>query len=390
MSAPTPPLAGLKVVDFSEQVPGPHTTRLLTALGCDVIKVERPGGDAIRLREAIFNAENRGKRSIALDLKTQEARGIALDLIAQADVLVEGFRPGVMERLGVGFDAALAVNPKIVYVSISGYGSFGPYRDLPGHDFQYLALAGAIPRPAEGTVADYVPTTLPIADLGSSLYASLGIVLALLQKQQDPAGFTGRHIDVAMADCALAMMEPRLAESIHLMTNDAALARPGYGIYATADGGYVSIGALEDHFWVRLTEALDLPDLRSEEFRTFAQRREAVTTIDAILRPRVARFGRDELVQLLIGHDVPVAPLNDLLEPAKDPHFLARGMVRDDGPGGTPRIAEWPLALAPFTDDRLLTTAPTVGEQSREILSQLGRTPEEVGHLFAEGIVHGA
>src|SRR6202030_4305220 len=151
-------LGDIKVVDLSEQVPGPYATRLLAGLGADVIKVERPdAGDRLRQRPVMFAAETRGKRALSVDLKCNDGRGALLRVIAAADVLVEAYRPGVMDRLGLGFDALLEVNPQIIYLSISGYGATGPYRDLPGHDFQYLSFAGAIPPPKSYFAADYVP-----------------------------------------------------------------------------------------------------------------------------------------------------------------------------------------------------------------------------------------
>ena len=137
---------------------------------------------------------------------TKSAAARVLRLIAAADVLVETYRPGVMDRLGLGFDALLDVNPRIIYLSISGYGASGPYRDLPGHDFQYLSFAGAIPPPKSYFAADYVPTTLPAADMGASLYSVLAVVLALHEKLARPAGFAGRHLGVAISDCTLALM----------------------------------------------------------------------------------------------------------------------------------------------------------------------------------------
>jgi CoA:oxalate CoA-transferase len=389
MSSGTLPLAGIKVVDFSEQLPGPNATRLLTALGCDVVKVERTnGGDRLRDRAALFEAENRGKRSLAIDLKSESGREVALALVKNADIVVEGYRPGVMDRLGLGFPDVELINPTVIYVSISGYGSYGPYRDLPGHDFQYLSLVGAIPRPAEGQAATYVPTTLSIADLGASLYATISITVALVAKLRAPEAFRAQHLDVAMADCTLAMMEPRLEEALQMESTAFALSRPGYGIYRTADDQYVTIGALEDHFFERLTVALGLPEFNVDDFRTFAGRKARVQEIEARLRPRVEQFDRDELVRLLIEHDVPVAPLNDLHEPYADPHFLERGMVTRVA--GDLRVSEWPAALNPFTERSRLTPAPTVGEHSRSILEAVGLPSATIDSLIAANVVYQA
>ena len=380
-------LEGVTVLDFSEQVPGPNATRVLSGLGADVIKIERLDGDRLRHRPAMFEAENRGKRSVAVDLKTDRGRAAALRLVAGADMVVEGYRPGVMDRLGLGFTDAQAVNPRVIYVSISGYGADGPYRDLPGHDFQFLSAVGAIPAPTPETVDTYIPTTLPIADLGASVYSTIAMLMALYQRLQDPVGWSGCHIDVAMSDCVLAMMEPRIAEALTIHTTDGALARPGYGIFQTGDGRFVTVGALEDHFWRRLVSALELPALASEGYATFAERRQRAQLIDRTLRPRIASFTRDALVALLGEHDVPVAPLNDLLEPVHDQHFRSRAMVVECEASPTVRVAEWPVALNPFADRARLTPAPGVGQHSREVLRQAGVPVSEIDELVAAGIV---
>jgi CoA:oxalate CoA-transferase len=384
-------LGGIKVVDLSEQVPGPYATRLLAGLGADVIKVERPdSGDRLRHRPAMFAAENRGKRDLSVDLKSADGRAALLRVAAAADVLVETYRPGVMDRLGLGFDAVLGVNPRIIYLSISGYGATGPYRDLPGHDYQYLSFAGAIPPPKPAFAADYVPTTLPVADMGAALYSLLAVVLALHEKRARPSAFAGRHLDLAMADAALAMMEPRIAEALTEPTSADALVRPGYGVYLTADGRYVSIGALEDHFWERLVRALGLDELSGGEFAGYQQRRRLIGQIEPALRARIARYDQAALIELLIRHDVPVAPVNDLHATVRDPHFLARRMVYDV-PGETrPRVAEWPIAFGSFASGTALAPAPLIGQHSREVLAEHGLGDAEISALIEAGVVRQA
>jgi CoA:oxalate CoA-transferase len=384
-------LGGVKVVDLSEQVPGPYATRLLAGLGADVIKVERPdAGDRLRQRPVMFAAENRGKRDLSVDLKSAEGRAALLRVIAAADVLVEAYRPGVMDRLGLGFDAVLEVNPQIIYLSISGYGATGPYRDLPGHDFQYLSFAGAIPPPKSYFAADYVPTTLPAADMGASLYSMLAVILALYEKLARPASFTGRHLDVALSDCTLALMEPRIAEALSEQVSADALIRPGYGVYLTADEQYVSIGALEDHFWERLVRALQLEELSGRQFASYQQRRRHISQIEQSLRARVATFDRAALIELLTRHDVPVAPVNDLHEPVRDPHFKERGMIYQVPGECQPRVAEWPAVFDAFASRARLTAAPKIGEHSREVLAEHGLGGDRIDALIESGVVRQA
>jgi CoA:oxalate CoA-transferase len=384
-------LGGIKVVDLSEQVPGPYATRLLAGLGADVIKVERPdSGDRLRHRPAMFEAENRGKRDLSVDLKSPAGRAALLRVIASADVLVETYRPGVMDRLGLGFDAVLAANPQIIYLSISGYGATGPYRDLPGHDFQYLSFAGAIPPPKPAFAADYVPTTLPVADMGAAVYSVLAVVLALHDKRERPSAFTGCHLDMAMADCTLAMMEPRIAEALTEPSSAEALIRPGYGVYLTADQRYVSIGALEDHFWQRLVRALELDQLSGPELAGYQQRRRHIEQIEPALRERIARFDQAALIELLIRHDVPVAPVNDLHAPVRDPHFLARRMVYNVPGEPRPRVAEWPAAFGSFAASAPLAPTPEIGQHSRQVLAEHGLDDAEISALIEAGVVRQA
>jgi crotonobetainyl-CoA:carnitine CoA-transferase CaiB-like acyl-CoA transferase len=379
-------LDGTTLLDLSEQVPGPNATRLLAALGATVIKVERPTGDPLRDRPAMFASQNRGKRDLCIDLKAPAGRATLLRLVQQVDVLVEGFRPGVMDRLGLGFTELSAVNPRLIQLSISGYGAEGPYRDLPGHDFQYLSLAGGIPAPPPEFAAAYVPTTVPVADLGAAVWAALTVVTALHEKLRLGAAFTARRFDLAMTDCVLAMMEPRIAEAMTMPTTAAALARPGYGVYLTADGGYVTIGALEDHFWERLVDCLELSEL-SELYPTFQQRRDHVGKIEPLLRRRVAELTREQVIDLLVKNDVPIAPVNDLHDPVRDEHFRRRGMVYEVPGEEHRRVSEWPVAMDAFAARDVTAVAPGIGQHSRPTLAGFGFTDSEIDELISGGIV---
>lgn len=380
-------LDSITVIDLTELLPGPNATRLLSALGANVIKVERPGGgDRMRTRPGMFEPQNRGKRSIGLDLKSPRGRQVLLRLVESADVFIEGYRPGVLDKLSLGYDDLLAVNPALIHVSLSGYGSTGPYRDLPGHDFQYLAYAAGIPAPPAEFAAQYTPTAAPVADLGGSLYASLGIVLAVLAKHRSPGTFRGCHLDVALADCALAIMEPRIAEaSSEPAGGRGMLQRPAYGVYRTKDDRFISLGALEDHFFAQLIAAVNLPQFSGPDFAHYHGRRQRYDEIEAALRPALESYDRDELVALLIKHDVPVAPLNELLEPLDDPSYRFRGMVYEDGDGL--HASEWPMALAGFAKRSNLAPAPKVGEDSRAILTEYGYDEATVTELVDSGVV---
>jgi crotonobetainyl-CoA:carnitine CoA-transferase CaiB-like acyl-CoA transferase len=361
-------LAGIRVLDFTEWLPGPYATKMLAALGAEVIKVERPGtGDPARTaRPAMFGSQNEGKRSVALDLKSPDGAERARRLADEADVLIEGYRPGVMARLGLGAEALAPSNPGLIYVSLSGYGSAGPYRDRPGHDLNYLALAGALPAPAPGGAAAYRETPLPIADLAGGLFAVIGILTALLAGRagQDRGG----RLDLAIADCALSLMQPRIAEAAAWRDTAAWHERPGYGIFETADDRFVVLGALEDHFFRRLVAALELPQFQQPGFATYAQRRGQVAAIDAALRARIAELPLDRVLARLNEADVPADAVADMLDPLRDQHFRARGMVVP-GADGRETVSPWPGALRRFMVGDRLPAAPELGLDDRDLVA---------------------
>ncbi|HWW53258.1 MAG TPA: CoA transferase, partial [Acidimicrobiales bacterium] len=245
-------LAGVRVLDLSVWRPGPYATQLLAELGAEVLKVEPPGGDPMRSYPELFASLHANKRSIVLDLKADDDRRRALDLAAEADVLVEGFRPGVAERLGLGYEAVRAVKASIIYCSLSGMGQDGALALVPGHDLNYQAWAGAL-APDGGTP---VVAAVPIADLAGGMAAAMGICAAVVRRITTGEG---ERLDVAMADVLATWtgaVRPR-AEG----TDPSSPGVPGYGVFATADGTYLALGVLtEDHFWRPLCGVLGLSD----------------------------------------------------------------------------------------------------------------------------------
>jgi crotonobetainyl-CoA:carnitine CoA-transferase CaiB-like acyl-CoA transferase len=293
-------LAGIRVLDLSIWRPGPYATSLLVALGADVLKVEPPGGDPMRHYADLFDVINAGKRSVELDLKDDDDRARALELAATADVVVEGFRPGVTARLGMDYAALRRVNRKIVYCSISGYGQSDPRAPLPGHDVNYQAWAGALS--PEGGPAHMPP--LPMADLASGLTGAFGICAALLGRGTTSEG---TYLDVSMTDVMATWTGPAGAG-----THDEAQpsqAMPGYGLFTTADGGQVALGVVnEQHFWRSLCAALGLDDLAALEL---AERTARGDELQKRVRAAVSTHERDELVAILTGAGVPAAPVLD-------------------------------------------------------------------------------
>jgi len=317
-------LAGLRVLDLSIWRPGPYATSLLVSLGADVLKVEPPGGDPMRHYRGLFESINAGKRSVVLDLKDDAGRDRALALADQADVLVEGFRPGVMARLGMDEATVRRRNPALVYCSISGYGQEDERAALPGHDVNYQAWAGAL-TPEGGTAT--LPR-VPSADLASGLTAAFGICAAIIGRA---ATGSGTYLDVSMTD-VMATWTGRTAADrgtgTGASTTSAARAAdttPGYGLFPTADGGQVALGVLnEQHFWSALCVELGLGALAD---LTFEERSRLGAEMQRAVGIAVAARGRDELVTRLAAAGVPVAPVLDregMLAHAPFPPFPIR------------------------------------------------------------------
>ncbi len=313
-------LADLRVLDLSIWRPGPYATSLLVALGADVLKVEPPGGDPMRQYPGLFDSVNAGKRSIVLNLKDRDDRARALDLAQEADVVVEGFRPGVMARLGLDAATVRAAKPSLVYCSISGYGQDDPRAHLPGHDVNYQAWAGALT--PEGGAATM--PRLPVADLAGGMSAAFGICAAVLGRR---ATGEGAYVDVSMTDVLATWTGRSGGRDADADASDDGPTQPvpGYGLFATADGGQVALGVLsEQHFWSDLCTQLGLDDLAGLGFEERSARgAEMQRRVATAIAPR----GRDELVAALTAAGVPVAPVLDrqgMLDSAPFPPFPIR------------------------------------------------------------------
>ncbi len=387
----TAPLAGVRVLDLTRLLPGPMATLYLADLGADVIKVEDPGaGDYARTLDpaggtpnACFRALNRGKRSLCVDLKQADGHAAYLALVRTADVVVEGFRPGVAAALRVDYTACSAVNPAIVYCSISGYGQHGPRAAAAGHDINYLGYAGVL----EQTGAAGGPPVLgnvQIADLlGGAAPAAIAILAALVGVR---GGGAGRFIDIAMADAALAhnvfalhALEARGATAprgADLLTGGV----PCYGVYATGDGRFLAVGALEPKFWQALCDALARPDLVNGRLARGAAGARVRAELEAIF----ATAPQALWVERLSGVDCCVTPVLDLAAALEDPHFVAREMVRRRGDGSREIAPPFRMSGHAFTAGR---KAPAQGEHSRAVLRELGCDEATLARWEAAGVV---
>jgi crotonobetainyl-CoA:carnitine CoA-transferase CaiB-like acyl-CoA transferase len=326
-------LTGVRVLDLSIWRPGPYATQLLVELGADVVKVEPPGGDPMRVFPTLFAVLNAGKRSAAVDLKDPSGKTAVLEAAAEADVVVEGFRPGVVRGLGVDDDGVRRVNPSVVYCSISGYGQQGPLAEHPGHDINYQAWAGTL-EPRSSDDEPVVPRP-PIADLAGGAYAALGVCAALVRRSRTGEG---ESIDVSMTD-VLASWTGAVPPLTLPDGQEVGGQVAGYGTFGTADGGWVALGVIsEDHFWGGLTRTLGLDDASE---LTFPERLALGNALSERIAKAIAERDRDEIVRELAAAGVPASPVLSQAEMVRADVFRDRGTVIE-GPDGEP-VMQHPL-----------------------------------------------
>jgi len=400
------PLAGLKVLDFTQALAGPFCTQQLADLGAEVVKVEGlDGGDLVRgtgpFHEAdpehrysgYFQSINRGKKSIAVDLKTAEGVELVKRLVPNFDVVVENFRVGVMDRLGLSYETLAALNPKLVYAAIRGFGdprtARSPYVDWPAYDVVAQAMGGmmGITGPASGTPTKIGPG---VGDTIPALYAALGVVSAVLHARETGQG---QFLDVAMTDAVLAVSERIVHQHFfgHLTPGPEGNHHPfllPFGIYPAADG-HVALACPGDNFFRPLLAALDAAELLDDPAfatpRARAANREAVI---ARLSELTQRHSKAEL-QRRLGGVAPFGPVLDVAEIAADPHFAARGMLPEiELPGfpGPMRIAGAPIKLA-ATPGGVRGRGPELGEHTTEVLRQHGASDDDIARWRAAGAI---
>src|SRR5690349_14983313 len=380
---PARALDGLRVLDVTQVMAGPYCAMVLADLGADVIKVEPPAGDSTRVMPGAsgrdspsFNAVNRGKRGIVLNLKTPAGRDVLLRLARATDILIENYRPGVMAALGAGYEALAAVNPRIIYASISGYGQTGPHRNKGGFDLVAQGVSGIMSITGEPGGAP-AKAGVPLTDLGAGLFALVGILAALEHRHRTGLG---QHVDTALVDAGVALSVweateyfsgagvPKALGSAHRMNAP-------YQAIRCADG-YITLGGANERIFRRICEALghpewaSLPELADNASRVrhraaLAQRIEAITSV----KPRV------HWLALFDARDIPCGPINDYAQVFADPQVIAREMVVEtDHPSlGRVRSLGSPMKISATPPD-VRRRAPMLGEHTDEILREAGYT----------------
>lgn len=374
-------LDGVRLLDLSPLLPGEFATGLLTQLGAEVIMVEHPdGGVWSRQYPSAFEMHNHSKKSVAIDLADERGRDAFLDLAATADVVVEAFRPGVVERLGVDYESVAERNPEVVYCSISSYGRDTGLADHPGHDINFYARAGLL-HPGRDDGPSPPPGVLSV-DVGTAAFVALSIVTALHGD--------GEYVDLSMQDVAVNMASPNLAEAFGTSAPERSASlttggHPCYAIYRCADDEYLSVGAYEPHFWERLCDCVGVPEYADDQWADG----ETKSAIMAELESRFAERPRDEWLEVLAAADVPAGPVNRLDEVPEDDVVQERGVVQavPSEPDRDGRTVTFP---ALFEDHDVSVLAPPgYGQHSVELLRDVGYDDSTIDGLVADDVLAG-
>ena len=388
-------LKGVKVLDLSRLLPGPYCTLMMADYGAEVIKIEEPGqGDYIRWRKPAIEGIgarhltiNRNKKSIELNLKTNEGKEIFKKMAANADVILESFRPGVMDRLGLGYEEISKINEGIVYCSLTGYGQTGPYRNLPGHDINYLGYSGILGLIGEKDGKPIVPG-VQIADIGGgALMALSGICMALFHKERTGKG---QYIDVSMMDGAVTWLYAAASDyfASGKIPERGSNRLDGhfafYNVYETKDKKYLSVGASEFKFWKRICELVEKPE--------WIALHEGPEEIQEKLKQDLTQLFKQEnqehWIDLLASDDTCVSPVNDIDQIFNDPQIIERELFKEmNHPiAGTIKQIGFPIKFSE-TQGEIYSHSPILGEHTDEILSQLDYSNEDIDQFRKSGII---
>ena len=393
-------LDGIKILELARVPPAEMPAMMLADMGAEVLKIDspdphRPEGDEWA-RRTIHAFTNRNKRSLTLDMKKPEGQAIFRTLASGADVIVEGFRPGVMKRLGADYETVRALNPRVVYCSLSGFGQDGPYRDYPAHDMNYLSLAGVLNLIGEPDRKPVIPLNLVADYAGASLHGALGIMLALFARERTGRG---QHVDVSYLDTTVSLLAA--TPNMRFFFSDGIAPRRGegflggsypyYAIYETRDGKLLTIGCTEPWLWENFCRAIARPDLarfarKADQFVRAANPEEqaAREEIEQIIRTR----DRDEWYDLLVKADVCVGKVYDVEEMVKDPQINHRQMIIDVEHPTRGRTRQFGVAIKlSDTPGEARIAAPLAGEHTDDVLRGLGMSAVEIADLRTKNVV---
>jgi crotonobetainyl-CoA:carnitine CoA-transferase CaiB-like acyl-CoA transferase len=387
-------LEGIRVLDLSRMLPGPYASMMLGDLGAEVIKVEETRtGDPTRWsppvignQGAAFLQVNRNKKSIAIDLKQPEGRDLFLKLASRADCVLEQFRPGVVDRLGVGYSAVSEINPRIIYCSLTGFGQDGPHASRSGHDLNYLALSGVLGLTTDDRGKPVIPG-VQVADLAGGMIAAFAMLAAIVARERTGRG---QYVDVSMFDVMLSMLPVPAAHqfagrSIRVggkygLTG----AYPFYNVYETSDAKFMTLGALEPKFWANFCRRVGREDLIARQFDEDERREDLFEEVRAIFKSR----SQSDWVELMKDADCCCEPVLSMAEAFDHAQTLAREMVRAIEHPAAGQIKQLGFAhKLSDTPPRVTLPSPALGEQTDEILAALGIGEEERERLRASGVL---
>lgn len=398
-AGPPQALEGLLILDFCHYRPGGYATMFLGDFGAEVIRVDPPpgvfgaadsletGGGVDPELYAAHIVVDRNKKSIVVDLKHPDGNAVLRRLVERADVLVEGFRPGVMRRLGADYETLRELNPRLIYCSLTGFGHDGPYRDVPAHDWNYTGMGGVLSLIGPRGGAPCLPASL-IADMaGAGLHSVIGILLALAARERTGRG---QFVDISYLDTVISLLVaetssyfltgkvPRRGESARTGGS------PWANVYRCKDGEYVTVGCAEPHFWANLCRALGREDLVARQHPTLDELDPVLAALGAAFATRT----RDEWIEFLRDKNVCVGPVNEIDEALADPHVLHRGMVVevDDPVVGTVRQTGVPIKLSE-TPGRIRTLGVPDGRHTEAVLRDLGFRDEDIRSLRQRGAI---
>jgi crotonobetainyl-CoA:carnitine CoA-transferase CaiB-like acyl-CoA transferase len=381
------PLQGIRIIDLSRLLPGPYCTRLLADMGAEVIKVEEPGrGDYLRsfppYRNGIsvaFEMLNRGKKSITLNLETKLGQKILRKLVTKADVLLESFRHRTTKKLRCDFESIHKVNSRIVYCSLTGFGQTGPYKDMPGHDINFIALSGFLS--LNGNSEPVVPR-LQVGDFAGGMLAAFAITTALFARQQTNQA---QNVDASMLDALLSWLVIPLAlqmggDYARMLTGNI----PFYRLYRARDFKLLALGAIEPQFWEGLCKLIKRPDLLADQYSPDPRRTEVVKAIQSAFATKT----RDEWFRIMLKHNLPCTPVLTLEEVLKDPHARSREMILQKGHSRrtkTPHVGN-PCKISGLGSVDL-SPSPRLGEHSVELLKEIGFSDSRIQSFIAAGVI---